>query len=956
MKHRVGILTAVSITGSVFCSSCDGAPDAPDKPKVVLPQQIGTSSQKLSDKDVQAVKNFGAVAGEISGFVGKVKAIQDVLNQVGEWLGLLDPTESMATQIQDLAVELNQATEAIGGVVIEQERENDISDMVSDFNNVAGKLQSGTPIDQPLWDLIEVNTSNATARGMETLNYARLYLATDYSKDTDTDGATINDQGGLPHTWKDVIPVQSSDLLYNSSLRTVYDWRLGIPSFMQRLSVRLPLMAMQHPDFILTGIYQKEIIPYHDALVDQLSKLDAGLRCNVAYLSARPNADPHEFKFVPEYLVSCADIYSGIYKIQDVVPPVDTSSCCAIEDFPITQQDLKDVYDCNTTCLADSDWYKQTIVSLQNYDKQEVHNETPWFETRALADSLLVIANNAVDLTNTMDMKIHVAAPNNLCLTATSSTGAGAVTIATCSNDANASQRWNYDRISQTIVNVSSGFCLEAPDCRPDVMDSNGNCPAPTDSTAGTPLVTDVCRGYDTQRWTYSLDDQVLHNARGMVAEIAADSPVSDAIVWADWRTGGDNQRWAPGAFTSILLSSQQASASGWVTNPAPVTLQTTNAPPGSVINWGNTPALGNTYTGPITLSEGQNTIYYGSTDPAGNAEPVRESIINVDTRAPTATAILSSNYTALNFTVTDPTPGSGPAGLHAIVTVGGTASAAQFVAGASGTLSVDPTFQYIEYWAEDVAGNQGAHAFVWNYPSKILNDAPVGYWRLGESQPYTAFDASPAANNGTWVAGYRYYQINPNGAPPRLGYPGAIFGDLNTASNFYINNDYKYSPPTESHWVTVADNPNQHMTKAISLEAWFTMGSPNQTYSALISKSTANWQDGYGLYYYVNNVYFFINNLNIRVGVPVSPTSTYHHVVGTYDHSQLSIYLDGVLTQTRAYSADINPSSAPLQIGNAWILSWTGNIDEAAIYDKALSAKQVGDHFNAGRGLAPAQ
>jgi hypothetical protein len=95
----------------------------------------------------------------------------------------------------------------------------------------------------------------------------------------------------------------------------------------------------------------------------------------------------------------------------------------------------------------------------------------------------------------------------------------------------------------------------------------------------------------------------------------------------------------------------------------------------------------------------------------------------------------LSPDYKGLNFTVNDPSPGSGAAGLHAIVTVGGTPSAEQFVPGATGTLPVDPSFSYIEYWAEDLAGNQSPHSFLWNYPNTVLADGPAGYWRCGRFQ-----------------------------------------------------------------------------------------------------------------------------------------------------------------------------------------------------------------------------
>src|SRR5262249_44433314 len=140
--------------------------------------------------------------------------------------------------------------------------------------------------------------------------------------------------------------------------------------------------------------------------------------------------------------------------------------------------------------------------------------------------------------------------------------------------------------------------------------------------------------------------------------------------------------------------------------------------------------------------------------------------------------------------------------------------------------------------------------------------------------------------------------------------------------------------------------------------------GAIPQTYSAIISKSTANWQDGYGLYWYSGALYFFINNLNIRTGVPVATigdTSKFHHVVGVYDGSGINIYLDGAWANGRSLLAregqgqPVNASSAALQIGKSWIPpGWQGRIDEVAVYDYALPDSKIRGHFQAARPPGP--
>lgn len=59
------------------------------------------------------------------------------------------------------------------------------------------------------------------------------------------------------------------------------------------------------------------------------------------------------------------------------------------------------------------------------------------------------------------------------------------------------------------------------------------------------------------------------------------------------------------------------------------------------------------------------------------------------------------------------------------------------------------------------------------DYASSVLNDGPIGYWRLGESTGSVAFDASPNNLHGTYVGSVG------------LGLPGAIAADSNSAAYF---------------------------------------------------------------------------------------------------------------------------------------------------------------------------
>jgi alpha-tubulin suppressor-like RCC1 family protein len=171
----------------------------------------------------------------------------------------------------------------------------------------------------------------------------------------------------------------------------------------------------------------------------------------------------------------------------------------------------------------------------------------------------------------------------------------------------------------------------------------------------------------------------------------------------------------------------------------------------------------------------------------------------------------------------------------------------------------------------------------------------------------------------------------------------------------------------TQDNYVWIPDDPSQAPTKAeLTLEGWFTItpGSAPQTYAAIIFKSTKNMQDGYGLYWYSGSLYFWINNLNIRVGIPASAigdSTKFHHVVGVYNGSNISIYLDGApfgdprpLAASEGLNKPVNASHGALQIGKGWGWSWGGRLDEVAVYNYALPASNIQKHFQAVRPPGP--
>lgn len=83
-----------------------------------------------------------------------------------------------------------------------------------------------------------------------------------------------------------------------------------------------------------------------------------------------------------------------------------------------------------------------------------------------------------------------------------------------------------------------------------------------------------------------------------------------------------------------------------------------------------------------------------------------------------------------------------------------------------------------------------------------------------------------------------------------------------------------------------------------------------------------------------------------------VTPINTWTLLTGTYDGATLSFYVNGVLTQSSAYSGNPGTPINSLMIGRAGVQpagGFQGRIDDARVYTRALNATEVQNLYQAG-------
>jgi subtilisin family serine protease len=215
-------------------------------------------------------------------------------------------------------------------------------------------------------------------------------------------------------------------------------------------------------------------------------------------------------------------------------------------------------------------------------------------------------------------------------------------------------------------------------------------------------------------------------------------------------------------------------------------------------------------------------------------------------------------------------------------------------------------------------------------YAAAVLADAPVSYWRLGETSGTNAGDEK-GTNPGT-------YQSSPT-----LGATSLLATDAgNTAVSFDGTNDN----------VKVPSSASLQFTSSLSLEAWIKPTSlpTSGKFASILTKA-----ESYSLQFNGPRLEFTIMQSGVRQRLQaaegaITAGQTYH-VVGTYDGTTQRLYINGNLVASTALSGSATTNTNVLYIGswNSAEEFFKGTIDEPAVYGSVLSPSRIAAHYEAG-------
>ncbi|HEX4104287.1 MAG TPA: LamG-like jellyroll fold domain-containing protein [Candidatus Paceibacterota bacterium] len=229
-------------------------------------------------------------------------------------------------------------------------------------------------------------------------------------------------------------------------------------------------------------------------------------------------------------------------------------------------------------------------------------------------------------------------------------------------------------------------------------------------------------------------------------------------------------------------------------------------------------------------------------------------------------------------------------------------------------------------YPTVDAIGNNLALSQLWNV------NGLIGYWGMNEGSGSSTADASGNGETGSW-----------HGTAAGTGSTYYVAGKVGAYAGYFDGSTDYVSMPNVAAF---------NLTTGVTMMAWVKLAAQS-TDEKVISK-----RPSYVLAIYSNNVpetEIFIGGTSydtrsVSGGTALS-NGTWYQITGTFDGTTLKTYVNGVLDRQLAVSGTMDVSSTAVDIGKTADSSgnyFNGAVDDARIYNRALSAAEIQAIYNA--------
>lgn len=163
-------------------------------------------------------------------------------------------------------------------------------------------------------------------------------------------------------------------------------------------------------------------------------------------------------------------------------------------------------------------------------------------------------------------------------------------------------------------------------------------------------------------------------------------------------------------------------------------------------------------------------------------------------------------------------------------------------------------------------------------------------------------------------------------------------FGNASSAYSFDGNDDY----------ISVDDDSSLNPSSAITISAWFKLNENKYATNLVVKDDYDASKRDYILYtnWLAASFCSFTDVSHKAASGGSLSLGAWHHMVGTYDGSDVKIYLDGVLKDSVALTGTLKDTDTPLWFGKTNDTPFNrylnGSLDDVRIYDRAFSECDV--------------
>ena len=227
------------------------------------------------------------------------------------------------------------------------------------------------------------------------------------------------------------------------------------------------------------------------------------------------------------------------------------------------------------------------------------------------------------------------------------------------------------------------------------------------------------------------------------------------------------------------------------------------------------------------------------------------------------------------------------------------------------------------------------------SYVNMVLSDGPSLYWRELAGTA-SLVDASPKQNDGNYVGCVQPAQVTTGPAIRLCGgylHAGDIFDFAGTAAfTFEAWVKPERVQPSRFARIVSKENPIPGPRQGWDL-IMLSWGQDAGTPSVGFERWTLI--DGSG------------NSSGSILANPAIPSDSFTHLVITYDSATCRIYLNGVAASENQSSASMGDNTGTFRVGADPFgaePNWRGDIDEIAVYEKALPPDRVAAHYDQGK------